>query len=159
MSHQVALFPGSFDPITVGHVDIIRRALPIFDKIIIGVGTNSEKKALFSLEKRMDWIQRIFQREPKIEIVHFQGLTAEYCVHFNIQHIIRGIRNAADFDYEKTISQINYTIGNKVDTLFFISLPEYGHISSTLVREIIKGKGDVSYFVPAQILNDVSQLG
>jgi pantetheine-phosphate adenylyltransferase len=145
---KIAVFPGSFDPITNGHVDLIKRALPLFDKIIVAVGVNSVKKTLFPLENRLEWLDRVFGMEKNIEIGHFQGLTVKYCQQVKAKYLIRGLRNASDFDYEKTISQLNNIIGDQIETVFFISRPEFSHISSTIVREIIKGRGDSSSFIP-----------
>ncbi|GIV32109.1 MAG: phosphopantetheine adenylyltransferase [Saprospiraceae bacterium] len=147
----LAVFPGSFDPITLGHEDIVRRALPLFDKIVIAVGVNSQKQTLFSLEQRLEWLRRVFEDEPRVEVTHFQGLTARFCLQIGARYLIRGLRNASDFDYEKTIAQLNSAIGQELETVFFISKPQYSHISSTIVREIIRGGGDVSAFVPAAI--------
>lgn len=152
---KVAVFPGSFDPITNGHIDLLYRFLPLFDKLIIAVGVNSSKKSLFSLEQRLKWLEKVFENDPKVEIDHFEGLTVHYCDKVNANYLIRGLRNASDFDYEKTISQLNSTMGNNLETLFLISRPEYSHISSTIVREIIKGNGDISSFVPEHIVNDL----
>ncbi len=149
---KVAVFPGSFDPITQGHVDIIQRALPLFDKVIVAIGTNSSKAALFSLEKRLDWLRVVFKDMDKIEIGHFEGLTVHYCQEIGAQYLIRGLRNASDFDYEKTISQLNNVVGKNIDTVFFISRPEFSHYSSTIVREIIKGNGDASPFLPPSVI-------
>lgn len=154
---NIAVFPGSFDPITTGHVDIVRRALPLFDKIIVAVGVNNQKQALFSLDKRLDWLRDVFREMPKVEISYFEGLTVKFCEQQNARFLIRGLRNASDFDYEKTISQLNTIIGNNVETIFLISQPEYSHISSTIVREIIKGKGNVAPFVPAIISDDLNK--
>ncbi len=151
MSKKIAVFPGSFDPITIGHVDLIRRALPLFDKIYIAIGVNTQKVPLFELEKRMQWLRDVFGHEPKIEIDTFEKLTANYCAKVKAHYIIRGLRNASDFDYEKTISQLNHMIGDNIETVFLISQPEFGHISSTIVREIIKGGGDPSLFIPKEI--------
>ena len=148
---KICVFPGSFDPITAGHTDIVRRALPLFDKIIIAIGTNSQKNSLFTLEQRKLWIQEVFEKEPKVEIGTFEKLTADFCKKVDAKWILRGLRNASDFDYEKTISQLNFIVGDGVETLFLISQPQFSHISSTIVREIIKGEGDASPFLPAQI--------
>ena len=148
---KIAVFPGSFDPITVGHVDLVRRALPLFDKIIIAIGVNSQKKYLFSLEQRKNWLKDVFNVLGAVEIDVYESLTAKYCEEKNARFILRGLRNAADFDYEKTISQLNHIIGNGVETIFLNSQPQYSHISSTIVREIILGKGDASPFLPAQV--------
>lgn len=149
---KIAVFPGSFDPITSGHVDLVQRALPLFDKIIIAIGTNSQKKYLFSLQQRQDWIRAVFAHEPKVEVDTFENLTAAYCRKVNADWILRGLRNASDFDYEKTISQLNYIVGGGVETFFLISQPQFSHISSTIVREIIKGGGDASPFLPKEII-------
>lgn len=148
---NIAVFPGSFDPITLGHVNLVERALPLFDKIIVSVGVNSQKKALFSLEKRMDWLKKTFQDQEKVEITMFEGLTVNYCQSIGAKFLLRGLRNASDFDYEKTISQLNNIIGDNIETVFLISRPEYSHISSTIVREIIRGHADVKKFVPQLI--------
>lgn len=148
---KIAVFPGSFDPITVGHVDLVQRALPLFDKIIIAVGENSQKKYLFNLAQRVSWLKAVFKEFPKVEVDQFEGLTAHYCRSINAQYMIRGLRNASDFDYEKTISQLNNIVGEGLETIFLISQPGYSHISSTIVREIIKGGGDASPFLPPAI--------
>ncbi len=145
---KIAVFPGSFDPITIGHVQIVKRALPLFDKIIIAVGVNSQKKYLQTLDQRLAGIDRVFKNEPKVEVDKHEGLTAHYCVKKNAQYLLRGLRNASDFDYEKQLSQMNQIIGDGVETVFLISQPEFSHISSTLVREVIKGGGDATVFLP-----------
>jgi len=145
---KIAVFPGSFDPITIGHVQIVKRALPLFDKVIIAVGVNSQKKYLYSLEERLKGIDRVFAKEPKVDVDKHEGLTAHYCIKKNARYLLRGLRNASDFDYEKQLSQMNQIIGDGVETVFFISQPEFSHISSTLVREVIKGGGDATMFLP-----------
>ncbi len=149
---KIAVFPASFDPITKGHEEIARRALPLFDKIILAIGVNSQKKTLFSLVQRQKWLEDVFADEPQIVVDTFVNLTADYCKTIGAKYLIRGLRNASDFDYEKTISQLNHIIGDGIETIFFISLPEYSHISSTIVREIIKGGGDASPFVPSKVV-------
>jgi pantetheine-phosphate adenylyltransferase len=151
MTPKIAVFPGSFDPITIGHVEIVKRALPLFDKIHIAIGVNTQKKYLFPLEKRLEWLRTVFQNEPKIVVDHFENLTAHYCNRIGAKYLIRGLRNASDFDYEKTISQLNSIVGGGIDTIFLISEPGYSHISSTIVREIIIGGGDASPFIPKEI--------
>ena len=148
---NVCVFPGSFDPITSGHADIVKRALPLFDKIIIGIGINSQKNSLFTLEQRTQWIKDVFTHELKVEVDCFEKLTADFCKKVGAKWILRGLRNASDFDYEKTISQLNYIVGDGVETIFLISQPEFSHISSTIVREIIKGGGDASPFLPKEV--------
>lgn len=143
-----AVFPGSFDPITTGHVDLVKRALPLFDEIIVAIGINSQKQTLFGLEQRQNWLKKVFENEPRIKVDTFEGLTVHFCKKADAHYLIRGLRNASDFDYEKTISQLNHIVGDQVETVFLISKPEYSHISSTIVREIIKGGGDASPFLP-----------
>ena len=143
-----AVFPGSFDPITTGHVDLVKRALQLFDEIIIAIGVNSQKQALFDVDQRKKWIEDVFRDEPRVKVDVFEGLTVHYCKKVDAKFLIRGLRNASDFDYEKTISQLNHIVGGNVETVFLISKPEFSHISSTIVREIIKGKGDASPFLP-----------
>ena len=154
MNKKIAVFPGSFDPITVGHVDLVRRALPIFDEVIVAIGINTQKKYLFSLEQRQQWLTAVFaadEFENRVRIESFEGLTANYCKRVGATWILRGLRNASDFDYEKTISQLNHIVGSGLETMFLISQPQFSHISSTIVREIIKGAGDVSVFVPSEL--------
>ena len=154
---RIAVFPGSFDPITSGHVDIVRRALPLFDQVVIAVGMNTQKKSLFSLKDRMTWLESVFKEDEKVSIDHFSGLTSEFCKRIGARYLIRGLRNASDFDYEKTISQLNYFIGDGLETVFLISRPAFSHISSTIVREIILGRGDASPFLPPEIKIDHNQ--
>ena len=153
-SEKIAVFPGSFDPITLGHVDIVNRALPLFDKVIMAVGVNSVKKTLFDLETRMGWLEDVFADQPQVIVDTFEGLTVNYCKNVGANFLIRGLRNGSDFDYEKTISQLNNIIGKDLDTVFFISQPKFSHISSTIVREIIKGKGATDAFLPKQVKMD-----
>lgn len=148
---KIAIFPGSFDPITKGHEMIIKRALPLFDKIIIAVGFNSEKKYLFALEQRIKWIKETFNFEDKIEVSTYSGLTVQYCKSVGANFIIRGLRGSADFQFEKSIAQMNKGMAPEVDTMFLITDPELSAISSTIVREIYKNGGDVSKFIPNAI--------
>ena len=148
---KIAVFPGSFDPITTGHVDLVLRAMPLFDKIVVAIGVNSQKKYLFTLEQRLAWLEKVFKKYPNVEVGHFEGLTANYCMSINAQYLLRGLRNASDFDYEKTISQLNHIVGDGIETVFLISQPEFSHISSTIVREIINGGGDARPFLPKAI--------
>lgn len=149
---KVAIFPGSFDPITVGHVDIVKRALPLFDKIIMAIGVNTQKKYLYDLEQRLQWLKLVFKDEKKIEISSYEGLTINFCKEQNAKYILRGIRSAADFEYEKTIAHLNNAMNNDLETILILSKPELSSISSTIVREIIKGNGDVSQFVPQEVV-------
>jgi len=153
---KIAVFPGSFDPITTGHVDLVNRALPLFDKIIVAVGINTNKKYLFDLDQRLAWLREVFADEPRVEVDYFNRLTADYCKKIGAKYLLRGLRNASDFDYEKTISQLNNIIGEGLETIFLISQPGFSHISSTIVREIIKGGGDASPFLPEKVIIDQS---
>ncbi len=154
-SLRVAVFPGSFDPFTTGHYSIVNRALPIFDKIIIAIGINNEKHYLFSPEKRKNWIEKVFDGNKKIEVDIYNILTIEYCRQRGIRYLLRGLRTSADFEYERQIAQINKSLNPDIDSVFFLTLPEHTHISSTIVREIIKYKGNVSKFVPEIIANEI----
>jgi pantetheine-phosphate adenylyltransferase len=148
---KIAVFPGSFDPITIGHVDLVKRAIPLFDEVIVAIGINSQKNYLFDLDQRMQWLHEVFDNEPKVRVDSFEKLTAHYCNKVGARYLLRGLRNASDFDYEKTISQLNNIVGKGLETVFLISEPKYSHISSTIVREIIKGGGDASEFLPPNL--------
>tara|TARA_Y100001933_G_C18914455_1_gene528195 strand:- start:184 stop:642 length:459 start_codon:yes stop_codon:yes gene_type:complete len=143
-----AVFPGSFAPFTKGHESVVLRALPLFDEIVIAVGTNSEKNKYFSLEERCKWIEQVFVKELKVSVQKYEGLTIDFCEKVSANYILRGLRNSSDFKYEKGIAQMNRSMKNHIDTIFIISEPEVSHISSTLVRDIVKNGGDVSQFVP-----------
>lgn len=148
---KIAVFPGSFDPITIGHVDLVTRAIPLFDQIVVAVGVNTSKKYLFSLEQRLEWLRQVFKSNPKVRVDHFHNLTAHYCQQIGARYLLRGLRNGSDFDYEKTISQLNHIVGGGIETVFLIAQPEFSHISSTIVREIIVGGGDATPFIPREI--------
>ncbi len=148
---KIAVFPGSFDPITIGHVDLVRRAIPLFDQIIVAVGVNSTKKGLFPVEQRLDWLRQVFGSYPTVGVDQFHNLTAHYCQRIGARYLLRGLRNASDFDYEKTISQLNQIVGGGLETVFLIAQPEFSHISSTIVREIILGGADATPFIPKEI--------
>ena len=143
-----AVFPGSFDPFTKGHESIVIRALPLFDEIIIGVGTNSKKNKYFPLKERCKWIEQVFANEPKISVQNYEGLTIDFCEKVKANYILRGLRNSSDFKYEKDIAQINQSMNNKIETIFIIAEPKVSHISSTLVRDLAKHGGDISQFLP-----------
>lgn len=149
---KIAVFPGSYDPITVGHVDVVKRALPLFDQIIIAIGINTRKSYLFSLEQRMSWIKKTFENEPKVVVESYTGLTVNYCKSKGADYIVRGIRSSADFEYEKTIAQLNQMMETNIETLLILSSPELSAISSTIVREIIIGQGDTSKFLPKAVV-------
>ena len=142
-----AVFPGTFDPITLGHVDIIKRALPLFDELIIAIGVNADKKTMFSLEERIKFIEDVFKNESRIKVKSYIGLTANFCKNEKAQFIVRGLRNSIDFAYEQSIAQANAKV-NGVDSVFLISSPEYSHISSSIVRDIARHGGDYQDLIP-----------
>lgn len=146
-----AIFPGSFDPITKGHESVIRRALPLFDEIIVGIGVNSTKKYMFSLEQRQKWIEETFANEPKIKVIAFEGLTIDFCAKHDIQFILRGLRTSPDFEFERAIAHMNKSMQANVETVFLLTAQEFSAISSTIVREVLKNGGDVASFVPSGI--------
>jgi pantetheine-phosphate adenylyltransferase len=149
---KIALFPGTFDPITIGHVNIIERALPLFDEIVVGIGHNSSKSTLFPLEKRIQWITEIYKNEPKIRAEIYEGLTVNYCHEINAQYILRGIRNMADFDYEKNIAQMNKIIYPQAESVFLMCDPAFTPISSSVVRDLIRNGGEAGAFVPKEVV-------
>ncbi len=142
-----AIFPGSFDPFTLGHKDIIERALPLFDEIIIAIGSNAAKQYMWSLEERKERIENAFINHDAILVKTYEGLTADFCKKENAQFILRGLRNTTDFTYEQTIAQANQK-ANGVDSVFIISSPEYSYISSSIVRDIARNNGDYSSLIP-----------
>lgn len=148
---RIALFPGSFDPITLGHVDIIERALPLFDKIIIAVGTNSAKKYMFTLEQRLTWIKEAFKDEPKIQVVTYTGLTVDFAQSSGADFLLRGLRNPADFEFEKAIAQANRQLVHNLETVFLLTSARYAYISSSIVREVYLHGGNFAEFVPASV--------
>ena len=151
---RVAIFPGSFDPITIGHVDIIQRALPLFDKIIISVGSNSEKKYFFNLEKRIQWIKKVFIKNPKIEVKSYNKLTVQFAKDSNARFLIRGLRNISDFEFEKTMAHANSELNPSIESVFLLTKPKYSFITSTVVRDTIRNDGDYRKFVPNQVVID-----
>ena len=151
---RIAIFPGSFDPITIGHVDIIQRALPLFDKIIISVGSNSEKKYFFNLEKRIQWIKKVFIKNPKIEVKSYNKLTVQFAKDSNARFLIRGLRNISDFEFEKTMAHANSELNPSIESVFLLTKPKYSFITSTVVRDTIRNDGDYWKFVPNQVVID-----
>lgn len=148
---KIAVFPGSFSPFTLGHKSVVDRSLPLFDKIIIAIGKNSEKNEYFSIEEREKWIKDIYKDNPKIEVQFYEGLTVDFCEKTEAKYILRGLRDSHDFKYEKNIAQTNKNLNPKLETIFIITPPEMSHISSTIMRDIIKNGGDVSQFLPKEI--------
>lgn len=149
---KIALFPGSFDPVTIAHVDILKRSLSLFDKIVIGVGNNSSKRSKLKTDVRIKILEAVFASEEKIEVVAYDGLTINFCKEIKAQYMLRGIRTVSDFEYEKAIAQMNHALEPAIESIFILSNPGYSSISSTIVRDILKHKGDVSQFVPKEAL-------
>ncbi len=146
-----AIFPGSFDPITLGHVDIINRALPLFDEIIIAIGINADKKYMFSLKDRVNFIKETYKGEPKIKVETYEGLTTDFCEKTGVDFILRGLRNPADFEFEKAIAQTNRKLSN-IETVFLLTSANTSYISSSIVRDVYRHGGDISNFVPKSVI-------
>ncbi|MBK6830454.1 MAG: pantetheine-phosphate adenylyltransferase [Flavobacteriales bacterium] len=150
MSNAIAVFPGTFDPITIGHVSIVRRALPLFSRLVVGMGVNTTKKTMFTEAQRIAWIKAAFANEPKVEVVAFEGLTVDLCKRVGARFILRGLRNGTDHDYERSIALMNRHLAD-VETVFLPAEPGHAHISSTIVRELIANKADVSALIPMDL--------
>ncbi|MCB8963535.1 MAG: pantetheine-phosphate adenylyltransferase [Bacteroidales bacterium] len=148
---KTAIFPGSFDPITIGHESIVLRSLAIFDKVIVAVGYNANKNAFFSIEKRMDMIKKTFAHEPRVEVISYEGLTVDLCNRLNVNFIIRGLRTSADFEFERAIGQVNRAMFPHIETAFLLTAPEHAHVNSTIIRDIILHKGNPSQFMPSAL--------
>jgi len=148
---RICLFPGTFDPVTLGHVDIINRSIPLFDKVVVGIGLNASKTPMFSAEQRVQWIQEIYKDEPKVEGAVYEGLTINFCKEIGAQFIIRGIRYVSDFEYEKTIADANRTLDPSIETIFLTGEPKYTSVASTIVRDIIRNGGNASLFLPKEV--------
>ena len=148
---KTAVFPGSFDPFTIGHEGIVRRALSLFDEIVIAVGANALKKSHYSLNVRKEMINKVFADEPRIRVDHYEGLTVDYCRNNGAMYLLRGLRTAADFEFERAIAQVNKVMAPEVESVFLLTVPEHTSINSTIVRDIIRSGGDASQFVPAEI--------
>lgn len=151
---KTAIFPGSFDPFTLGHESIIKRAIPLFDKIIIAIGYNSNKLGFFPLEDRMNWIRNVFAEFPQIIVDQYDGLTVDYCMKVGAKYILRGIRTSSDFEYERAIAQTNKQMHPDIESVFLLTTPEITHITSTIVRDIIRHGNDASIFLPKNIKID-----
>lgn len=152
---RICLFPGTFDPVTLGHTDIIDRALPLFDKIYVGIGINSLKSPMFSAEQRMKWFSEIYKDNSKVESCIYEGLTVQFCKKINANFILRGIRYVSDFEYEKTIADANRTLDRSIETVFLTGEPKYTSVASTIVRDIIKNGGDASPFLPDAVIQSL----
>ncbi|HNA01600.1 MAG TPA: pantetheine-phosphate adenylyltransferase [Ferruginibacter sp.] len=152
---RICLFPGTFDPLTLGHTDIIERALPLFDKLVIGIGRNSNKKPMFSEKQRLKWIKEIYKGNPKVDAIAYDGLTVDCCRQVGARFILRGIRYVNDFEYEKAIADMNRSIEAEIETIFLTCLPQYTSVASTLVRDVLRNGGDVSQFLPEVVKRSI----
>ncbi len=148
---RTCLFPGTFDPITLGHVDVVERAVGMFDKLVIGIGSNASKQPMFSIEQRIGWMKEIFRNEPRIEVAGYEGLTVDYCKTIGAHFILRGIRYISDFEYEKAIADMNRMLAPDIETVFLTCSPAYSTISSTLVRDVIRNGGNAAMFMPKEV--------
>lgn len=156
---RICLFPGTFDPVTFGHTDIIDRSLPLFDKFYIGLGRNINKVPMFSEEQRLQWIKEIYKDEPRIHVIAYDGLTVDCCKAVNANFILRGIRYVNDFEYEKAIADMNRSLQNSVETVFLTCLPKYTSIASTLIRDVLRNNGDASQFLPDVVNETIASAG
>ncbi len=154
--HRIGLFPGTFDPITIGHLDIINRSLHLFDKLFIGIGRNAGKTSMFSEEQRLQWIREIYKDNEKIEAVVYDGLTVSCCKQVGARYIVRGIRYVNDFEYEKAIADMNRSLDTNIETVFFTCLPQYTSVASTLVRDVLRNGGDVKPLIPEVVANSLN---
>jgi len=148
---KIAIFPGSFDPITRGHESIILRAIPLFDEIIVAIGENAQKSSFFTMDKRLAWIQQVFAGNNKIKVEKYKGLTVDFCKKKKANYIIRGLRNSPDFEFECSIGQMNKILVPTIETVFLLTIPEYTALNSSIVRDIFRNGGDISAFVPKGI--------
>jgi pantetheine-phosphate adenylyltransferase len=154
---NICLFPGTFDPVTLGHIDIILRAKPLFKTIIIGVGRNSAKTPMFSAEQRLQWFEDIFKDEPGITAAIYEGLTINFCKEVGARFILRGIRYVSDFEYEKAIADANRTLDASIETIFLTGEPKYTSVASTIVRDILRNGGDASPFLPEVVIESLKK--
>lgn len=145
---RIAIFPGSFDPFSIGHESIVQRALAMFDKIYIMIGYNANKKSFFPIEKRLKWINQVFENEPKVEVRVYEGLTVDFCKEVGAKYILRGIRTASDFEYERAIAQVNKKMHPEIESVFLLTLPEHTPVNATIIRDIVFHGGDASMFLP-----------
>ncbi|MFN8243180.1 MAG: pantetheine-phosphate adenylyltransferase [Ferruginibacter sp.] len=155
---RICLFPGTFDPLTLGHTDIIDRALPLFDKLVIGIGRNINKEPMFTDEQRLAWIREIYRENPKVDAVIYDGLTVACCKRIGARFILRGIRYVNDFEYEKAIADMNRSIATEIETVFLTCLPQYTSVASTLVRDVLRNGGNVSQFLPESVNRAIAAL-
>jgi pantetheine-phosphate adenylyltransferase len=148
---RTALFPGSFDPITLGHESLVRRALPLFDEVVIAIGINSEKKYMFSMEQRISWIEKVFSDEPRVRVATYDGLTINFCKKIGARFILRGLRTGVDFEFERGIAQVNMKLAENIETVFLLTEANLTPITSSIVREVIRHGGNISGLVPEAV--------
>jgi len=146
--NRIAIFPGSFDPFTIGHESIVKRAIPMFDKIIIMIGFNANKKSFFTIEQRQKWINQVFENETKVDVEVYEGLTVDFCKEKRAKYILRGLRTSSDFEYERAIAQINKKMHPEIETVFLLTLPEHTPVNASIIRDIVLHGGDASMFLP-----------
>ena len=149
---RICLFPGTFDPVTLGYIDIINRSLPLFDKVVVGIGINASKNPMFTADQRKLWFDEIYKDQPKVEVATYDGLTIKFCQAIGAHFILRGIRYVSDFEYEKTIADANRTMDRTIETIFLTGEPKYTSVASTIVRDIIRNGGDASPFLPEAVI-------
>ena len=154
---RICLFPGTFDPVTLGHTDIINRALPLFDKIVVGIGINAAKNPMFTADQRKIWFEEIYKDEPKLTVETYDGLTIKFCQSIGAKFILRGIRYVSDFEYETTIADANRTMDSKIETIFLTGEPKYTSVASTIVRDILRNGGDASPFLPEAVIKSINK--
>ena len=148
---KIAVFPGSFDPVTRGHESIVRRSLPLFDKIVVAIGVNADKSGYFPVEKRMEWLKQAFHDLPQVSVECYNGLTVDFCKKTGADYIIRGLRTSADFEFERSVAQVNLKLVPEIETVFLLTLPEYVMVTSSIVREVHRHGGNIDQFIPEQI--------
>ena len=154
---RICLFPGTFDPVTLGHIDIIDRSLPLFDKVVVGIGINASKNPMFTAEQRKQWFEEIYKNQPKIEVAIYDGLTVNFCQSIKANFILRGIRYVSDFEYEKTIADANRTLDRSIETIFLTGEPVYTSVASTIVRDILRNGGDAAPFLPEAVIKTLQK--
>ena len=154
---RICLFPGTFDPVTLGHIDIIDRSLPLFDKVVVGIGINASKDPMFTADQRKQWFDEIYKNKPQVEVAIYDGLTVKFCQSIGAQFILRGIRYVSDFEYEKTIADANRTMDRQIETIFLTGEPKYTSVASTIVRDIIRNGGDASPFLPEAVIQSLQK--
>jgi pantetheine-phosphate adenylyltransferase len=152
---RICLFPGTFDPVTLGHIDIIDRSLPLFDKVVVGIGINASKNPMFTADQRKQWFEDIYKNQPQVEVAIYDGLTVKFCQSIGANFILRGIRYVSDFEYEKTIADANRTMDRQIETIFLTGEPKYTSVASTIVRDIIRNGGDASPFLPEAVIKSL----